>query len=172
MWKNEKFTLTKNISSNHIIGIISLTIALFSRNFCYKSVSVNFRNSQCSVINLISRFCRKICKTSLISQIFGIFLYSSNLSFSKNWKVWYSWRRLGISSTEPRYFSQEIKKKSLKTIPMGVSLKITHLRSRVFSIGMCHYCPKSAKLFTLDHCSPFQIFSTPLFQDSPLVPIW
>ena len=105
-----KIFLTKNISSNHIIGIISLTIALFSRNFCYKSVSVNFRNSQCSVINLISRFCRKICKTSLISQIFGIFLYSSNLSFSKNWKVWYSWRRLGISSTEPRYFSQEIKK--------------------------------------------------------------
>ena len=53
---------------------------------------------------------------------------------------------------------------------MGVSLKITHLRSRVFNIGMCHYCLKSAKLFTLDYCSPFQISPPLIFSGFPFGP--
>ena len=44
MWKNEKFTLTKKIFRQINYFAISLVNALLSRNFCQKSVRVNFCN--------------------------------------------------------------------------------------------------------------------------------
>ena len=42
-WKSAKFTLTKNISSNQLFSdFVMLVKTLFSRNFCQKSVRVNF----------------------------------------------------------------------------------------------------------------------------------
>ena len=44
VWKNEKFTLTKIIFRQINSLVIYLVNALVSRNFCQKSVRVNFRN--------------------------------------------------------------------------------------------------------------------------------
>ena len=44
VWKNEKFTLTKKIFIETNSLVISLVKQLLSRNFCWKSVGVNFHN--------------------------------------------------------------------------------------------------------------------------------
>ena len=44
LWKNEKFTLTEIIFRQINSLVIYLVNALLSRNFCQKSVRVNFRN--------------------------------------------------------------------------------------------------------------------------------
>ena len=44
LWKNEKFTLTKIFFRQINSLVIYLVNALVSRNFCQKSVRVNFRN--------------------------------------------------------------------------------------------------------------------------------
>ena len=44
VWKNEKFTLTEIFFRQINYLVILLVKSLFSRNFCQKSVRVNFRS--------------------------------------------------------------------------------------------------------------------------------
>ena len=44
MWKNEKFTFTEKLSHQMSYKVSFVIKTLFSRNFCQKSVKVNFPN--------------------------------------------------------------------------------------------------------------------------------
>ena len=45
VWKNEKFSFTKNISSNQLFSAVTYSVkTLLSRNFCQNCVRENFRS--------------------------------------------------------------------------------------------------------------------------------
>ena len=52
VWKNQKFSLTKNFFREINYLVTSLVKMMFSRNFCQKSVKENFRNFHSTLCTL------------------------------------------------------------------------------------------------------------------------
>jgi len=59
LWKNEKFTVTKKIFRQINSVVFSLVKTVLSRNFCQKSVTVNFRNFHTVLLSLLAKISSK-----------------------------------------------------------------------------------------------------------------
>ena len=55
VWKNEKLTLTKKISSNQLFSTFFSKTITFTKFFCQKCVRVNFRNFHTKISHLFDR---------------------------------------------------------------------------------------------------------------------
>ena len=73
LWKNEKFTLTEIFFRQINSLVICLVNALLSRNFCQKSVRVNFRNfhTVCTV-EITDLYCHDFFRKNSVKLTFTI----------------------------------------------------------------------------------------------------